>query len=134
MIFPSGQSPSGNIITSCNISPNPPRSRSINDKCNIPAYIHIFTCSEFLSTSLIITNEWSSEADKNVNKKILSPHQQIIQLFCRGSLEGAIKTISRRTHARFNFAHLVHIRAALNSGKKFSVFVLFGLFNRTINN
>jgi hypothetical protein len=35
--------------------------------CNIPAYIHIFTCSEFLSTILIITNEWSSEADKNVN-------------------------------------------------------------------
>ena len=33
MIFPSGQSPSGNIITSGNISPNPPRSRSINDKC-----------------------------------------------------------------------------------------------------
>ena len=32
MIFPSGQSPSGNIITSGNISPNPPRSRSINDK------------------------------------------------------------------------------------------------------
>ena len=32
MIFPSGQSPSGSIITSCNISPNPPRSRSINDK------------------------------------------------------------------------------------------------------
>ena len=31
MIFPSGQSPSGNIITSGNISPNPPRSRSIND-------------------------------------------------------------------------------------------------------
>ena len=30
LIFPSGQSPSGNI-TSGNISPNPPRSRSIND-------------------------------------------------------------------------------------------------------
>ena len=35
MIFPSGQSPSGNIITSGNISPNPPRSRSINDKCSL---------------------------------------------------------------------------------------------------
>jgi hypothetical protein len=35
---------------------------------NIPAYIHIFTCSEYLSTILIIINEWSSEADKNVNK------------------------------------------------------------------
>ena len=33
LIFPSGQSPSGNIITSGNISPNPPRSRSINDNC-----------------------------------------------------------------------------------------------------
>jgi hypothetical protein len=32
MIFPSGQSASGNIITSGNISPNPHRSRSINDK------------------------------------------------------------------------------------------------------
>ena len=32
MIFPSEQSPSGNIITSGNISPNPPRSRSMNDK------------------------------------------------------------------------------------------------------
>jgi hypothetical protein len=32
--------------------------------CNIPAYIRIFTCSEFLSTILIITNEWSSEAEK----------------------------------------------------------------------
>jgi hypothetical protein len=31
MIFPSGQIPSGNIITSGNISPNPPRSRSVND-------------------------------------------------------------------------------------------------------
>ena len=31
-IFPSGQSPPGNIITSGNISPNPPRSKSINDK------------------------------------------------------------------------------------------------------
>ena len=38
MIFPSGQSPSGNIITSCNISPNPPRSRSINDKYYIILY------------------------------------------------------------------------------------------------
>ena len=35
MIFPSGQSPSGNIITSGNISPNLPRSRSINDNCHI---------------------------------------------------------------------------------------------------
>ena len=39
----------------------------------------------------------SSEADvlnKNVNKEILFPHQQAVQLFCdRGSLEGAIKTI-----------------------------------------
>jgi hypothetical protein len=33
IISRSGQSPSGNIITSGNISPNPPRSRSINDKC-----------------------------------------------------------------------------------------------------
>ena len=32
MIFPSGQSPSGNIITSGNISPNPPSGGSINDK------------------------------------------------------------------------------------------------------
>ena len=32
MIFPSGQCPSGNIFTSGNISPNPSRSRSINDK------------------------------------------------------------------------------------------------------
>jgi hypothetical protein len=38
MIFPSGQSPSGNIITSDNIPPNPPRSGSINDKY----YKHIF--------------------------------------------------------------------------------------------
>jgi hypothetical protein len=35
LIFPSGQSPSGNIITSGYISPNPPRSRSINDNCTI---------------------------------------------------------------------------------------------------
>jgi hypothetical protein len=33
MIVPSGQSPSGNIITSGNISPNPPSGGSINDKC-----------------------------------------------------------------------------------------------------
>jgi hypothetical protein len=31
MIFSSGQSPSENIITSGNITPNPPRSGSIND-------------------------------------------------------------------------------------------------------
>ena len=31
-IFSSGQSPSENIITSGNITPNPPRSGSINDK------------------------------------------------------------------------------------------------------
>ena len=35
LIFPSGQSPSGNIITSGNISPNRPGSRSINDNSQI---------------------------------------------------------------------------------------------------
>jgi hypothetical protein len=46
MIFPSGQSPSGNIITSCNISPNPPRSRSIND--NYPMRIDRLYTSCFI--------------------------------------------------------------------------------------
>ena len=32
MIFPSAKSPSGNIITWGNISPNPPHSGSINDQ------------------------------------------------------------------------------------------------------
>jgi hypothetical protein len=35
MIFSSGQSPSENIITSGNITPNPPRSGSINDNSTI---------------------------------------------------------------------------------------------------
>ena len=31
---------------------------------------------------------------RNVNKKILSPHQHIVRLFCDiGSLEGGVKTI-----------------------------------------
>jgi hypothetical protein len=44
MIFPSGQSPSGNIITSGNISPNPPRSRSINDKYTSSSAIRGLFC------------------------------------------------------------------------------------------
>ena len=49
LIFPSGQSPSGNIITSGNISPNPPRSRSINDKC----YVHFWFTYTFVLTDYI---------------------------------------------------------------------------------
>jgi hypothetical protein len=54
----------------------------------------------------------SSEADvlnKNVNKEILSPHQQIVQLFWnRGSLEGAIKTIiATKTNLVFLYMKLL---------------------------
>ena len=40
MIFSSGQSPSENIITSGNISPNPPRSGSINDNNSLKEDIY----------------------------------------------------------------------------------------------
>ena len=43
MIFSSGQSPSENIITSGNITPNPPRSGSINDKYT--RFTHFFVTS-----------------------------------------------------------------------------------------
>ena len=44
MIFPSGRSHSGNIITSGNIPTNPPRSGSINDKYRMYTVINTVQC------------------------------------------------------------------------------------------
>jgi hypothetical protein len=56
MIFSSGQSPSENIITSGNITPNPPRSGSINDKYYfLNKYFDQYQCSMTASRWSIYT-------------------------------------------------------------------------------
>jgi mRNA-degrading endonuclease RelE of RelBE toxin-antitoxin system len=70
MIFPSGQSPSGNIITSGNISPNPPRSRSINDKYSPTGeYNKIETFKMAASRFVEVSDKEISEIKMNSDQK-----------------------------------------------------------------
>jgi hypothetical protein len=53
--------------------------------------------------------------NRNVNKQILSPHQQIVRLFCdRGSLEGGVKT---RIGTKTDFIVFLYKRCSVFSGK-----------------
>jgi hypothetical protein len=78
MIFSSGQNPSENIITSGNITPNPPSGGSINDK-NSQNYERNFQ-SGYVYSGLAVTREYHVTLRNHANLGGKNNGQQRIRL------------------------------------------------------